>query len=112
MFCRGSMVDLLVSSRISRYAEFKAVTRILTHINSKLEKVRLHRVFPKRFWCVGWGVAFVNDFECPFETESDWRGLAFGTEPNKGSAWKNCPLRPKMPPCSKIRANFGVLSIK
>ena len=39
MFCRGSMVELLVTSRISRYAEFKAVSRILTVIDDKLEQV-------------------------------------------------------------------------
>ncbi|XP_071479847.1 rab proteins geranylgeranyltransferase component A 2-like [Diadema antillarum] len=51
MFCRGSMVELLVSSRISRYAEFKAVTRILTHINGKLEQVPCSRadVFSSRY---------------------------------------------------------------
>ncbi|XP_072040007.1 rab proteins geranylgeranyltransferase component A 2-like isoform X2 [Amphiura filiformis] len=51
MFCRGSMVELLVSSRISRYAEFKAVTRILTHINGQLEQVPCSRadVFSSKY---------------------------------------------------------------
>ncbi|XP_030856376.1 rab proteins geranylgeranyltransferase component A 2 isoform X1 [Strongylocentrotus purpuratus] len=51
MFCRGAMVELLVSSRISRYAEFKAVTRILTHISGRLEQVPCSRadVFSSRY---------------------------------------------------------------
>ncbi|XP_041457852.1 rab proteins geranylgeranyltransferase component A 2-like isoform X2 [Lytechinus variegatus] len=51
MFCRGAMVELLVSSRISRYAEFKAVTRILTNINGRVEQVPCSRadVFSSRY---------------------------------------------------------------
>ncbi|PIK34741.1 putative rab proteins geranylgeranyltransferase component A 2 isoform X2 [Apostichopus japonicus] len=51
MFCRGNMVDILVQSRISRYAEFKAVTRLLTSINDKLEHVPCSRsdVFSSRY---------------------------------------------------------------
>ncbi|XP_038055645.1 rab proteins geranylgeranyltransferase component A 2-like [Patiria miniata] len=51
MFCRGSMVELLVSSRISRYAEFKAVTRILSVIKDKLELVPCSRsdVFSSKY---------------------------------------------------------------
>ena len=37
------MVDLLVTSNISRYAEFKAVTRILTSIEDKLIDVPCSR---------------------------------------------------------------------
>jgi len=37
------MVDLLVSSNISRYAEFKAVTRILTIIDDNLVEVPISR---------------------------------------------------------------------
>nr|XP_054752425.1 rab proteins geranylgeranyltransferase component A 1-like [Lytechinus pictus] len=50
MFCRGAMVELLVSSRISRYAEFKAVTRILTNINGRVEQVCFIIRFCKRRW--------------------------------------------------------------
>ncbi|XP_033632018.1 rab proteins geranylgeranyltransferase component A 2-like [Asterias rubens] len=51
MFCRGSMVELLVTSRISRYAEFKAVSRILTVIDDKLEQVPCSRadVFSSKY---------------------------------------------------------------
>lgn len=37
------MVDLLVSSNISRYAEFKAVTRILTIIDDNIVEVPVSR---------------------------------------------------------------------
>ena len=37
------MVDLLVSSNISRYAEFKAVTRILTIIDDNVVEVPVSR---------------------------------------------------------------------
>ena len=37
------MVDLLVSSNISRYAEFKAVTRILTLIDGNVVEVPVSR---------------------------------------------------------------------
>lgn len=51
MFCRGAMVDLLVQSRISRYAEFKAVSRLLTVLGGKLEYVPCSRsdVFSSRY---------------------------------------------------------------
>ena len=39
MFSRGSLVDLLIKSNVSRYAEFKNVTRILTYRNGKVEQV-------------------------------------------------------------------------
>lgn len=39
LFSKGSMVELLISSNISRYTEFKSVTRVLTHLNGKLEHV-------------------------------------------------------------------------
>jgi RAB protein geranylgeranyltransferase component A len=37
------MVNLLVSSNISRYAEFKAITRILTLIDDNLVEVPVSR---------------------------------------------------------------------
>lgn len=37
------MVDLLVSSNISRYAEFKAITRILTIIDGNIVEVPVSR---------------------------------------------------------------------
>jgi len=39
LFSRGEMVELLISSNISRYTEFKAVTRVLTLLNGGLEQV-------------------------------------------------------------------------
>merc|ERR1719266_945037 len=39
LFSRGEMVELLISSNISRYTEFKAVTRVLTLLDGKLEQV-------------------------------------------------------------------------
>ena len=39
LFAEGAMVELLISSNISRYAEFKSVSRVLTLKNGKLEQV-------------------------------------------------------------------------
>jgi len=39
LFSRGSLVELLISSNISRYTEFKPVTRVLTRLNGVLEQV-------------------------------------------------------------------------
>jgi hypothetical protein len=39
LFSRGPMVELLIKSNISRYTEFKSVSRILTILNGKLENV-------------------------------------------------------------------------
>jgi len=39
LFARGAMVELLISSNISRYTEFKSVTRVLTLLEGKLEQV-------------------------------------------------------------------------
>ena len=39
LYSRGSMVDLLIQSNISRYTEFKSVTRVLTVLNGMLEHV-------------------------------------------------------------------------
>lgn len=39
MFSRGALVDLLIKSNVSRYAEFKNVTRILTYREGKVEQV-------------------------------------------------------------------------
>ncbi|TNM84396.1 hypothetical protein fugu_008574 [Takifugu bimaculatus] len=38
MYSRGSLVDLLIKSNVSRYAEFKNVTRILTYRQGKVEQ--------------------------------------------------------------------------
>ena len=43
LFSRGSLVDLLISSNIARYAEFRSVTRILTWFHDKLEPVPCSR---------------------------------------------------------------------
>lgn len=40
MYSRGSLVDLLIKSNVSRYAEFKNVTRILTYRHGSVEQVR------------------------------------------------------------------------
>jgi len=39
LYSRGDMVELLISSNISRYTEFKSVTRVLTSIDGRLEQV-------------------------------------------------------------------------
>lgn len=39
MYSRGSLVDLLIKSNVSRYAEFKNVTRILTYRHGNVEQV-------------------------------------------------------------------------
>lgn len=39
MFSRGSLVELLISSNIARYAEFQCVNRVLTYINDHIEQV-------------------------------------------------------------------------
>ncbi|XP_065207193.1 rab proteins geranylgeranyltransferase component A 1 [Planococcus citri] len=43
LFSRGSLVDLLISSNIARYAEFRSVTRILTWFHDNLEAVPCSR---------------------------------------------------------------------
>ncbi|KAK5858092.1 hypothetical protein PBY51_002261 [Eleginops maclovinus] len=50
MYSRGSLVDLLIKSNVSRYAEFKNVTRILTFRNGRVEQVPCSRsdVFASR----------------------------------------------------------------
>ncbi|XP_069395473.1 rab proteins geranylgeranyltransferase component A 1 [Paralichthys olivaceus] len=50
MYSRGSLVDLLIKSNVSRYAEFKNVTRILTYRHDNVEQVPCSRadVFASR----------------------------------------------------------------
>ncbi|XP_071362674.1 rab proteins geranylgeranyltransferase component A 1 isoform X2 [Trachinotus anak] len=50
MYSRGSLVDLLIKSNVSRYAEFKNVTRILTFRHGSVEQVPCSRadVFASR----------------------------------------------------------------
>lgn len=43
LFSRGSLVELLISSNIARYAEFQCVNRVLTLINSHIEQVPCSR---------------------------------------------------------------------
>ncbi|XP_028839582.1 rab proteins geranylgeranyltransferase component A 1 [Denticeps clupeoides] len=43
MYSRGALVDLLIKSNVSRYAEFKNVNRILTYRNGKVEQVPCSR---------------------------------------------------------------------
>lgn len=50
MYSRGSLVDLLIKSNVSRYAEFKNVTRILTYRDGNVQQVPCSRadVFASR----------------------------------------------------------------
>ncbi|XP_061596449.1 rab proteins geranylgeranyltransferase component A 1 [Cololabis saira] len=50
MFSRGSLIDLLIKSNVSRYAEFKNVTRVLTYRHGNVEQVPCSRadVFASR----------------------------------------------------------------
>uniref|UniRef100_A0A3P9M8T4 Rab proteins geranylgeranyltransferase component A n=1 Tax=Oryzias latipes TaxID=8090 RepID=A0A3P9M8T4_ORYLA len=50
LFSRGSLVDLLIRSNVSRYTEFKNVTRILTYHHGNLQQVPCSRadVFASR----------------------------------------------------------------
>ena len=69
------------------------------------------RVFFTKF-LVGWGGLLSGTiFRSLSGTKSDGRDSRRGRSQMRG-IWKNCPSRPKMPPYSRIRANFGVLSIK
>ncbi|XP_051533454.1 rab proteins geranylgeranyltransferase component A 2-like isoform X2 [Myxocyprinus asiaticus] len=43
MYSRGALVDLLIKSNVSRYAEFKNISRILTCRNGKVEQVPCSR---------------------------------------------------------------------
>lgn len=43
LFARGSLVELLISSNIARYAEFRSVTRVLTWLDGHLEPVPCSR---------------------------------------------------------------------
>ncbi|KAK6480435.1 rab proteins geranylgeranyltransferase component A 2-like [Huso huso] len=43
LYAKGSLVDLLIKSNVSRYAEFKNATRILTYQNGKVEQVPCSR---------------------------------------------------------------------
>ena len=50
LYSRGSMVELLISSNISRYAEFKACSRVLTVKDGKLEHVPSSRYTFVALW--------------------------------------------------------------
>ena len=43
LFSRGKLVETLISANISHYAEFKAVSRILTYLQEKVEEVPCSR---------------------------------------------------------------------
>ncbi|XP_064637571.1 rab proteins geranylgeranyltransferase component A 2-like [Lineus longissimus] len=43
LYCRGSLVELLISSDIAKYCEFKVISRVLTWMNEKLEPVPCSR---------------------------------------------------------------------
>lgn len=43
LFARGELVELLISSNIARYAEFRAVSRVATYMDDKLTQVPCSR---------------------------------------------------------------------
>ncbi|KAK3606341.1 hypothetical protein CHS0354_041976 [Potamilus streckersoni] len=43
LYCAGHMVELLIASDIAKYCEFKTVTRVLTLLSGKLERVPCSR---------------------------------------------------------------------
>ncbi|XP_011647653.1 rab proteins geranylgeranyltransferase component A 1 [Pogonomyrmex barbatus] len=43
LFARGELVELLISSNIARYAEFRAVSRVATYMDGKLTQVPCSR---------------------------------------------------------------------
>ncbi|CAI9531645.1 unnamed protein product [Staurois parvus] len=43
LYSRGQLIDLLIKSNVSRYTEFKNVTRILTYHDGKIEQVPCSR---------------------------------------------------------------------
>lgn len=43
LFARGNLVELLISSNISRYAEFRAVDRIITCVDNEMKVVPCSR---------------------------------------------------------------------
>ena len=43
LFARGELVELLISSNIARYAEFRAVSRVATFMDGKLTQVPCSR---------------------------------------------------------------------
>lgn len=44
LYCGGSMVELLITSDIAKYCEFKTVSRMLTLIDGKLKKVKKKKI--------------------------------------------------------------------
>lgn len=43
MYARGDMVNLLITSNISRYAEFRAVDRVLTKVDDTIKPIPCSR---------------------------------------------------------------------
>lgn len=41
LYNRGSLVELLISSDVSKYCEFRCITRVLTMLKDKLEVVNI-----------------------------------------------------------------------
>ena len=65
------MVELLISSDIAKYCEFKTISRVLTYINGKLEQVSLDTIFI--LVVLFWQVNFLREFVCsnpPFTSET------------------------------------------
>ena len=76
------------------------------------EYICLHRVFfSQNFWWEGGELAFGHDFSVPVGAESDG-GTHVGDGVKWGGTYKKWSAEAKNAPYSKIRANFGVLSIK
>ncbi|XP_029462447.1 rab proteins geranylgeranyltransferase component A 1 [Rhinatrema bivittatum] len=85
LYSRGSLIDLLIKSNVSRYAEFKNVTRILTFQKGKVEQVPCSRadVFAsKQLTMVEKRIlmkflTFCLDYEHHAEEYQDYRDCAF-----------------------------------
>ena len=50
LYCRGPMVELLISSDVAKYCEFRTITRVLTQMDDKLEKVGIWNEFVRNKW--------------------------------------------------------------
>ena len=105
------MLSLVVN--LSRHVLFES-KRHLKHVVRSCQKVcrvgGANLGFFTKF-LVG-GLAFGDDFQSPSWTESDRGDLALWTESDEGGLGNIVHWSQKCPPYSKIRAHFGVLSIK
>lgn len=82
LFARGDLVELLISSNISRYAEFRAVDRIITCIENDMKVVPCSRadvftnknvtVLEKRLLMKALSSCLNED------NEEEFKGISFG----------------------------------